>query len=40
MTKAAFVRSRIDACIVDEQVYRLIGQHARELLDLRMVGDI
>lgn len=40
MTKAASVRSRIDACVVDEQVYRLTGQRPRKLLDLRMVGDV
>ena len=35
-----FIGPRIDAGVVDEQVYGLIGQRLRQALDLDMIGDI
>jgi len=40
MAKTAFIRIRIDARIVDEQVDGFIGQHPRQAPDLDMIGDI
>ena len=40
MAKTSFIGIRIDAGVVDEQVYGFIGQHLRQALDLRMIGDI
>lgn len=40
MAEAFPVRCGIHACIVDEQVDRLAGKRARQLFDLRMVGDV
>jgi hypothetical protein len=40
MAETSVIRIRIDAGVVDQQIYRFTRQHPGQLFDLRMIRDI